>query len=139
MATEEIDDAEVVDAPEQTPSHVGTELEVLRGSGIVRASAPTEILVASFQEYLATYERLLAPSDFQTVSGKKFPTKSGIRKLETAYAISVETTSKDFTFADDGRIVLAVIEKRATAPNGRFHESTGVCERFDKCCGRRWV
>lgn len=88
--------------------------------------------VENIDEVVETYEQfdqikqdLLTPNDVQKIGGNVHVTKSGWRKIATAFNLSVETirTSKDVS---DG-VVRYSVKARAVAPNGKSTTASGLC------------
>jgi hypothetical protein len=67
------------------------------------------------------------------IQGKtKFKKKSAWRKYATFMGISTEIVSEDITRDEQGRVVTAKYEVKATAKNGRSETGIGVCSIWDK-------
>lgn len=88
----------------------------------------------AFDAYQELCRRLLDDSDYQRIGNKDFKKKSAWRKLGAAYNISDEIVSKHYERAENGRIVMAEVVVRVTAPNGRQGEGLGICDLWEKCC-----
>jgi hypothetical protein len=95
-------------------------------------AAPVADAVALQRAFLDLCTALLDPTDFQTIGGKEYKTKSAWRKLAAAFNVSDEILGRDYTYnPDTGRIVRAEYTVRATAPNGRQSVGVGICSIFE--------
>lgn len=103
-------------------------------SALVRAAGTIAEVEEVFHDYQSVYARLLADSDFQTISGKRFPKKSAWRKLSGAFGVSFSIGERVYERSEAGRIIRAEFVVRATAPNGRYSDGFGACDLFEKCC-----
>lgn len=75
--------------------------------------------------------KLLAKTDFQSISGKNFIKKSGWRKLALVFNISDQVVESSKKERSDGSFVW-FFRVRATAPNGRFTEAVGSCDSKER-------
>ena len=98
-------------------------------------------LVQSFRDYQAMLPRLLTSDDYQGAGHKRFVTKSGWRKIATAFDLDVTLVSVHVDRDGDGRPVCARAVARAAAPSGRVMDGDGYCsideERFQDPRGRQ--
>jgi hypothetical protein len=113
---------------------------------IVPATQPTTALVRpvagvrdigeAFQEYRRLSEQILERSDRMHIGQREFIKRSGWRKLATAYGVNLEVLPQNVVVDRDeyGRILRATVYARATAPNGRYADGVGVCDRHERCC-----
>ena len=113
----------------------GTDVVPVR-AGLVELAAPLEHLVAAQQAHMATCEALLDKStDYQAIGGKTFKKKSAWQKLATAYNVSTEVVAEEYLYDEEGHTRRAKFRVRATAPNGRFAEGTGLCDVIERTFG----
>ena len=87
--------------------------------------------------YQTLCRQLLDESDYQTISGKSFVTRSGWRKLAVNYGISFKIMDRTFLRDDNGRLISAEFIVRATAPNGRYAEGWGACSSEERRHGNK--
>jgi hypothetical protein len=115
-----------------------------RRSEVIRP-LDTEQLVDSFKAYQDLLPRLLDASDYQSAEdGKKFVTKSGWRKIATAFDLDVVLVREVAIDRDpDGNPLRARAWARAIAPSGRSMDGDGYCSadepRFKRSGGRRKI
>lgn len=101
-------------------------------AGIVRAAASVPELVEAQAEYQELCRSLLTDDDYQHIQGKSFRKKSGWRKLNVAFNVSMDLLAEDYTYDEDGKIRRAKVTVRATAPNGRHADGIGLCSRTER-------
>lgn len=89
-----------------------------------------DTIVEAYNEYNRLKERLLTPSDYQTIKGKTCIKKSGFRKLACAFGISTEITLENRINFE--KHFVYEVTCRATAPNGRFVEACASCSSIEK-------
>lgn len=84
------------------------------------------------QEIANLYEKfedlkttLLKSSDLQKIKGNQFVTKSGWRKMATAFNLSLETLEEKREEIDG--VVIYTVKAKATAPNGKSATGLGKC------------
>lgn len=98
-------------------------------NSLVRPVANVEEVAEVYQQFESIKEGLLTSDDTQQIgTGKnkqRFITKSGWRKIATAFNVSVDVTAKERA-VEDGVVVWRV-KARATAPNGKVTESWSSC------------
>lgn len=70
--------------------------------------------------------QILSSDDIVEISRKKYIKRSGWRKISLAFNISTEL--KAVERVQDGDKIVARVQARATAPNGRVAEEVGVCD-----------
>lgn len=120
------DEEEVSNEPD-TPEIVEASSE----SGIVNPAASAQEVRDMYQQFQDLKSEVLDPSsDQQSIGGNVFVTKSGWRKIATAFNVSVEVVDKDTwtdRVADGYEIYHAQIKARAEAPNGKSTTAVGVC------------
>lgn len=68
---------------------------------------------------------LLSADDIQTIGGNAFITKSGWRKIATAFGVSVDVVEVERS--QENGVVRFDATVRATAPNGTTSEGVGSC------------
>lgn len=98
-------------------------------NSLVRPVANVEEVAEVYQQFESIKEGLLKEEDTQQIGAGKnktrFITKSGWRKIATAFNVSVDVTAKERS-VEDGVVVWRV-KARATAPNGKVTESWSSC------------
>lgn len=77
-----------------------------------------------YEQFEEVKSDLLTADDRQSISGNVFVTKSGWRKIATAFNISVETTEED-RIVDNG-VVMWKVKAVATAPNNVSSTGSGM-------------
>lgn len=105
------------------------------GGELVRAARRSEVLrpldpgalVGSFRAYQELLPRLLDSSDWQDAGGRRFVTKSGWRKIATAFDLDVHIIGSDVDRDEHGHAVRAKVIARAIAPSGRSMDGDGYC------------
>jgi len=122
-------EVEVVDGPtvaDLTPARV-------EHGALVRPAASVPEVYDAFSEYQELVEHITNADDYQTIQGKRFPKRSALRKLGTAFGVSYEIRERVITRDDDHRVIGAEFVVRATAPGGRFSDGWGSCDLREKC------
>lgn len=109
---EESDDLDGIDTPEHTNT-------LLRP-----ASEDLQEIKQVYDQFETMKTELLTKDDMQDISGNMFITKSGWRKIATAFNITVESTSEQ-KVVEDG-VVRWKIKARAVAPNGKVATGLGM-------------
>lgn len=102
-----------------------TEVESVEeeGAGLIKpATDDLQQIKETYDEFQRIKSELLTSDDRESVSGNTFITKSGWRKIATAFNISVETVEEHREVTDG--IVQWRVKAKATAPNGT--SATGV-------------
>lgn len=126
---------------EQQSGRPGGELVRRERRSEVLQPLDSEQLAQSFHAYQQLLPRLLADSDYQTAGRdrrtgqpRRFLTKSGWRKLATAFDLDVLIVADEVDRDDQGRAIRAKVIARAVAPSGRAMDGDGFCaiteERF---------
>jgi hypothetical protein len=105
-------------------------------SSLVVPGATIGEIVGAMDDYQRLCQALLDKSDWQIISGKKFPKRSAWRKLAVAYGVSFTIIDRNIRFNDEGDLVGADFVVRATAPNGRFADGWGAASSTEKGPGR---
>ena len=122
--TEEVTDADV----ERVESYV-EEPRQSSSDGLVRPTAELQEVKEVYDQFEAMKENLLQSADKQTIgSGSNkstFITKSGWRKIATAFNVTVEVVEKEKTISDG--VLTWKVKARASAPNGKAAESWSAC------------
>ena len=85
-----------------------------------------------WENYQELTKKLLDESDYQKIGDKSFKKKSAWRKYATFMNITTTTVNETLTHDEQGRIVTAKYEVKATAPNGRSETGIGLCSIWDK-------
>lgn len=102
----------------------------------VNVDSPLPVDIDGALEWWNAYQeltdKLLDESDYQVTSDGTFKKKSAWRKYMTAFNISIEIINKELIRDENGRIVTAEYEVKATAPNGRNLPGVGACSIWDK-------
>mgnify|MGYP006273315195 CR=1 FL=1 len=115
-------EAEEVSSEPAPPANTG-------GDGLVRPTAELEEVAEVYETFENMKNNLLKGADKQTIgsgsSKSTFITKSGWRKIATAFNVSVEVVEKEKT-VDDG-VLTWKVKARATANNGKTAESWSAC------------
>ena len=101
-------------------------------TALVVPVAPTADLVEAMDAYQDLQRRLLSPSDWHTIGGKRFIKRSGWRKLAVAHGISFEIIDRQVHTTDEGVFVWAEFVVRASAPGGKFVDGWGACAAAEK-------
>lgn len=107
---------------------------VQHGNALVTPVAGNDEIESAFRAFEELKAKLLNSDDYQQIGDKSFPKKSAFRKLGVAFGVSTELISKDHERDERGRIIRTEIVVRATAPNGRFADGIGACDRYERCC-----
>ncbi|MGC8699353.1 MAG: hypothetical protein ACP5RE_04175, partial [Candidatus Acidifodinimicrobium sp.] len=68
----------------------------------------------------------LDEDDYITIGDKKYIKRSGWRKMASAFSLSIEI--KSFDMNRDNDTVTAVVQARASLPDGRFSDNIGICD-----------
>jgi hypothetical protein len=135
MANQVIDGvARVID-----PAHSVTSLAV-RESAVVAPIVTAAEAAQQWQAYQELTRRILDPTDYTTIDGKKRKNKSAWRKLGTYYNLTdriIESAS--FIQRDNlGLPVYAHYEVEAIAPNGRVAVGVQEAHAAERCCPSAW-
>lgn len=138
----EVIEAEVVEEETATVAALAKREEST--DALVRPAADLAQVERAFKDYQQLTQRLLTDDDYQPIrqwnprtkqqETKKFPKRSAWRKLAVAFGVTFEIVSRDKDRDDKGRIINADFVVRATAPNGRFSDGWGNCDRYERCC-----
>ncbi len=89
-----------------------------------------DTIVEAYEEYTRLKARLLNKNDYHEISGKAFIKKSWMKKLATAFWISVEIIrEKRLDFEDH---FIYECTSRAIAPSGRFADSVASCSSKER-------
>jgi len=126
------DDVDVIDVEPSSDSTVAYDNVGARDAGessLVRPVDNIEEVVGVYDQFEDIKNKLLTDSDKQTIgSGKRkqtFVTKSGWRKIATAFNVSFYVSDKEKS-VDDGVLTWRV-EATAEAPNGKKASSWATC------------
>jgi len=120
---DEVKDAEVVDG-----DNGGGALEVSEpepeNTLLEPASDATEV-AALYDQFQEMKGEILTSEDMQSIGSGQFVTKSGWRKIATAFNLSVETVMEERTV--ENGVVTHTVKARAVAPNGKTATGIGKC------------
>src|SRR4051812_25101608 len=94
---DDVADAELVEDRPTTADVTAGDLVPVEQSPLMRTAAPQEAIAAAFTDHVALVARVVAREDWQTIQGKQFLKKSGLRKLATAYGVSAEIVDRTLT------------------------------------------
>lgn len=98
-------------------------------NSLVRPVANVDEVAEVYEQFETIKSGLLKEEDTQSIGGGKnkqtFITKSGWRKIATAFNVSVDVVDKERS-VDEGVLTWRV-KARATAPNGKVAESWATC------------
>ena len=126
---EEEEENDVVDVEGEKVDSTIKLADEANNNSLVRPTADLEEVKEVYEQFEMMKENLLKSADKQSIgSGKSkstFITKSGWRKIATAFNVSVEVVEKEKE-VEDGVITWRVLA-RATAPNGKVSESWSAC------------
>lgn len=99
-------------------------------NSLVRPVADVQEVSDVYDQFEVIKRNLLTDDDTQSIGGggnkRTFITKSGWRKIATAFNVSVDVVEKEKEVSEDG-VVTWRVKARATAPNGKIAESWAVC------------
>ena len=139
-----VDERTVIDAETgeiipaaQTSQHItptSVAVEAVGGGGMLIEHVPVGRMVEAQAQYDDLCRQLLDASDYMLIGTKPFKKKSAWKKLSVAFGVSTQIIDRVYDRDAKGRIVRAEFIVRATAPNGRFSESIGACDLYEKCC-----
>jgi hypothetical protein len=101
---------------------------------IIRPIASADVAVAAFEEYAKLRRTVIVGTDKMNIQGREFVTKSGWRKLAVIMGVTLEIKDRHYERDLAGRVAIAEVICRATAPNGRFVDGLGVCDYRERCC-----
>jgi hypothetical protein len=106
--------------------------------GIVEPVDDLDAVADAYERYEEVKnELLIAEQDAVTISGDWFITKSGWRKIATAFNVSVETVSVESQI--NNGIVKYTVSARAIAPNDKYTSGTGICASNESNFSRKLV
>lgn len=133
--TEEPTTAPYVDADgfeEHDGPTVAALAPIVPHGALVRSAAPVGDVAAAFADYQDLCRVLLTDDDVQRISGKSFRKKSAWRKLAVAFGVSCELRDRSYDRDEAGNIIRAEVLVRAFAPNGRYMDGLGICDRSER-------
>ena len=103
---------------------------------VVALAVPLTLSAAETSAYMDAYEdvcrRILKAEDIQRIGHSEFIKRSGWRKLGVWAMVSAEILEGLEVRDDAGALVRARFKVRASAPNGRFMDGIGVCDRSER-------
>ena len=85
-----------------------------------------------WKQYQDLTRAILDPSDYQSISGKRFKKKSAWRKYARFFNLTDEIVKEDIERDEGGNILEARYQVKALATNGRFSVGVGSCSARDK-------
>lgn len=129
---DDVAEAEIVEGPTTADVTAG-DLVPVEHSALTRTAAPITDIADVFTDHVKLVERIVGRDDWQTIQGKQFLKKSGLRKLATAYGVSAQIVDRSTVCDEQGRVVRSEFVVRAVAPNGRTMDGFGSCDLTDKC------
>lgn len=113
-----------IDSPEESETTVPQSRPADKNT-LVKPAAEAQQLKEHFEQYQAVKDAIIDPQDdVENISGQDFVTKSGMRKLATAFNLSIDTIYEG-RFIENG-VLKYKVKARATAPNGRSATGVGV-------------
>jgi len=125
----EEEEPEVVDVEGEEVSSEPAPPTNTEGDGLVKPTADLEEVAEVYDTFENMKNNLLKGSDKQTIgSGSNkstFITKSGWRKIATAFNVTVEVVEKEKTV--ENGVLTWKVKARATANNGKAAESWSAC------------
>ena len=89
------------------------------------ASDDLEEIAAVYDQFERIKTQLLTKDDMENIQDSMFITKSGWRKIATAFNVSVEATEKEKVIEDG--VVRWRVTARAVAPNGKSATGMAMC------------
>ena len=98
--------------------------------GIIEPAAEAGDVKAMYDKFSKMKTDMIGSEDRVEISGSMFITKSGWRKIATAFNVSVEIVDRETwteELGDNVEVFNAQIKAKATAPNGKEVTSVGVC------------
>lgn len=132
---DEESDEDVVDVESEV---VESDIDQTTDKGVTKATGETELaspmkpvtedlteVAEVFEDFSRVKNELLVADDLQTISGNAFITKSGWRKIASAFGVSTNVTSRDKEISDG--VVTYTVTARAEAPNGQAANGVGSC------------
>lgn len=141
----EIIEAEAVDLDDVKPTVAALAVRE-HADALVRPAADLAQVERAFNDYQQLCKRILTDDDYQVIvqwnpatkqrEPRKFPKRSAWRKLAVAFGVTFEIVTRERERDPAGRVVSADFVVRATAPNGRFADGWGNCDRYERCCQR---
>lgn len=121
----EVEATEVKDVSEGNANKGGDLPAAQSSNSLVRPVENVDEVVGVYEQFEEIKSKLLGKEDVQEISGSNHITKSGWRKIATAFNLSVDTVNVEKT-VEDG-IVSYMVQARATAPNGKSASGSGMC------------
>lgn len=93
--------------------------------GIVTPAADLDKIKEGIQAFDKVKKEILSSSDVQKISGDNHITKSGWRKIATAFNVSVEVVESQRIF--ESGVIKYKVTAKAVAPNGKTVTGMGMC------------
>lgn len=122
---DEVQEAEVVEEEDSEQESVKPAPVPDAENTIVQPADNIDAVVDLYDRFDEIKERLLEDEDIQIIQGNKHVTKSGWRKIATAFNLSIDVVNKEKDVTDG--VVTWRVEARATAPNGKTATSWSAC------------
>lgn len=122
---DEVQDVEVVE--EESSEQQGTKPAPVPDSDntLVQPVDDIDAVVDLYDRFDEIKEKLIEDEDIQIIQGNKHVTKSGWRKIATAFNLSIDVINKEKELEDG--ILTWRVEARAIAPNGKTATSWSAC------------
>ena len=92
---------------------------------VITMECADNIDISSLKRFREVKESL-DEDDYITIGDKKYIKRSGWRKIASAFSLSLEIRS--FDMIRDNDTVTAVVQARASLPDGRFSDNIGICD-----------
>lgn len=122
---DEVQEAEVVESESEGSSDTRDAPVPDAENSLVKPADDIDAVVDIYEQFDEIKEKLLDDGDIQIISGNKFVTKSGWRKIATAFNLSVDIVNKEKEISEG--VMTWRVEARATAPNGKTVTSWSSC------------
>lgn len=97
----------------------------------VRPLVSAEVAAQDWALFESLKKSLLKAEDYQTISGKKFTTKSGFRKLAVCFNLSDRIIEQVRTDREDESFTWRIVVE-TQAPNGRVCSGVGICDSKER-------
>lgn len=115
-------DSEVVGDDDDTGKPVNVAGE---GPSLIQPVEDLDAVAGLYETFEEIKQKILKSEDIQKISGNTFVTKSGWRKIATAFNLSVEVVEKERALEDG--VIKYYVKARAAAPNGKVSTDVAMC------------